>query len=91
MPRTFKAIELDPASRQRTGREHVLEADTRQSAVDALLALLGMPSTAARVDPTRTLVQIESQLWTIVAAASSPSASEASSLRRAGAKHKRVR
>jgi hypothetical protein len=86
----FKAIELDPASRQRTGTQHVLAADTRQAAIDALLELLGRAADQARIDPTRTLVQFDDQLWTIVAA-STPPADDSSSLRRAGAKHRRVR
>jgi hypothetical protein len=86
----FKAIELDTASRQRTGTQHVLTADTRQGAIDALLELLGRPADQARIDPTRTLVQLDDHLWTIVAA-STPPADDSSSLRRAGAKHKRVR
>jgi hypothetical protein len=91
MPRSFKAIELDAASRQRTGREHILEAATRQEAVDALLALLGLTSGSAHVDPTRTLIQVGAQLWTIVSASPPPPELEPSPLRRAGAKHKRVR
>jgi hypothetical protein len=86
----YKAIELDPDSRQRTGQEHVLDAATRQAAVDALLALLGATPATARVDPTRTLVQVDARLWTLVAIAA-PAASDSPSLRRAGAKHKRVR
>ncbi len=86
----FKAIELDPASRQRTGREHALEAETRQAAIDELLGLLQTTAAEARIDPTRTLVQLHSQLWTIVGSSSSPPSTEPSSLRRAGAKHRRV-
>jgi hypothetical protein len=86
----FKAIELDARSRERTGRQHVLAADTRQAAIDALLGLLGKSAEQARIDPTRTLVQLDDQLWTIVAA-STPPTDDSSSLRRAGAKHKRVR
>jgi hypothetical protein len=91
VPRSFKAIELDPGSRKRTGIEHVLEVETRQAAVDALLALLGLRYESARVDPTRTLIQVGSQLWTIVSASPPPPEVEPSPLRRAGAKHKRVR
>ena len=36
----FKAIELDPASKQRTGREHALAVETRREAIDELLNLL---------------------------------------------------
>jgi hypothetical protein len=86
----FKAIELDPVSRQRTGTQHVLEAPTRQAAIDALLVLRGKTADQARIDPTRTLVQFDDQLWTIVGSASPPG-TDSASLRRAGAKHKRVR
>ena len=86
----FKAIELDPTSRTRTGVQHVLEAATRQAAIDALLVLIGKAADQARIDPTRTLVQLDDQLWTIVAS-STPPTDDSSSLRRAGAKHKRVR
>ena len=86
----FKAIELDPGSRRRTGREYALDAGTRQEAVDQLLRQLGIAPSDARIDPTRTIVQTERQLWTIVARR--PAApDEAPTLRRAGAKHKRVR
>jgi hypothetical protein len=87
----FKAIELDARSRERTGRQHVLAADTRQAAIDALLELLGKSAEQARIDPTRTLVQLDDQLWTMVAASTPPADDSSSSLRRAGAKHKRVR
>ncbi len=88
----FKAIELDPGTRQRTGVVHALEAETRQAAIGELLGLLHIDAAEARIDPTRTLVQLRSQLWTIVSAStgSLPSA-EPASLRRAGAKHRRVR
>jgi hypothetical protein len=71
----------------------VLEAQTRAAAIDALLALLEAAPEAARVDPSRTLVQIGDRLWTIVASHEprAPGVVEAPSLRRAGAKHKRVR
>ncbi|MCA1645104.1 MAG: hypothetical protein LC797_06425 [Chloroflexi bacterium] len=92
MPSTFKAIQLDPASHQRTGVEHVLGAETRQTAIYALLALLQAAPAEARIDPTRTLVQVHAQLWTIVGSSSSPPSTEPSAaLRRAGAKHRRVR
>jgi hypothetical protein len=87
----FKAIELDPASRQRTGREYALKAETRQAAIDELLGLLQIDAAEARIDPTRTLVQLHSQLWTIVGTPGSPPSADPSSLRRAGAKHRRVR
>jgi hypothetical protein len=86
----FKAIELDAASRRRTGRELTLAVETRQAAVQELLRLLGTTPSEARVDPTRTIVQTEAQLWTIVGARAA-AAPEPPGLRRAGAKHKRVR
>ena len=88
---TFKAIQLDAATRQRTGRELVLAAETRQAAVDELLAVLQVTAGDARIDPTRTLVQLSSELWTIVGGSVSPPTTDAASLRRAGAKHRRVR
>ena len=63
----FKAIEVNATSRRRTGREWALDADTRHGAVDALLRLLGKTLSEARVDPSRTVVQVETSLWTIVA------------------------
>jgi hypothetical protein len=86
----FKAIELDPVSKQRTGREHALAVETRREAVDELLTLLGATRGAAQIDPTRTLVEFDTQLWTIVGFPA-PRTSESPSQRRAGAKHKRVR
>jgi hypothetical protein len=87
---SFKAIELDSSSRKRTGREQVLAATSRNDAVTELLAILQVTPADARVDPTRTLVQIGAQLWTIVGS-TPPGASDSPGLRRAGAKHKRVR
>jgi hypothetical protein len=88
----FKAIELNPGTRQRTGREIGLESQTRQAAVDELLRLLEVDAAHVRVDPTRTMVQLPTQLWTIVGASRSlPSDEPSSALRRAGAKHRRVR
>lgn len=85
----FKAIELDPRSRQRTGRALTLQAETRQGAVEELLRQLGKALSDARQDPTRTLVEVDGSLWTIVGVrAAGP---DAPGLRRAGAKHKRVR
>lgn len=84
----FKAIELDATSRQRTGREVSLDADTRQSAISLLLTQLDVPAEAAQVDPTRTLIRIGDRLWTLV---TTPRPEERSPLRRAGAKHKHVR
>jgi hypothetical protein len=87
---TFKAIQLDPVSRQRTGYEHLLTAETRQAAIDELLEILGQSREHARIDPSRTIIQLDAQLWTLVGF-TPPSASDSPSLRRAGAKHKRVR
>jgi hypothetical protein len=87
---SFKAIQLDPVSRQRTGREHLLSAQTRQTAIDELLDLLATSREHARIDPSRTLIQLDAQLWTLVGF-TPPSTEDSPSLRRAGAKHKRVR
>ncbi|TME26942.1 MAG: hypothetical protein E6I75_25480 [Chloroflexi bacterium] len=87
---TFKAIEVEAASGQRTGREYTLDVASRQAAVEALLGMLGKTSADAQVEPSRTLVQVDAALWTIVDA-SATALRESSSLRRAGAKHKRVR
>ncbi len=89
MPR-FKAIEVNAATRQRTGRAFVFEADTRQSAIAQLLSGLGVAEDAARVDPTRTLVEVAGALWTPVATAQAEKRAPPS-LRRGGAKHKSVR
>jgi hypothetical protein len=56
-----------------------------------LLGLLEATRDAARIDPSRTLIEVGSQLWTIVAMAAPADAADAPGLRRAGAKHKRVR
>jgi hypothetical protein len=88
---TFKAIQLDPVTRQRTGRELTLGAETRQAAVDELLALLQVTVGDVRIDPTRTLVQLPTELWTIVGGSLSPPTTDPAGLRRAGAKHRRVR
>jgi hypothetical protein len=88
----FKAIQLDVGTRQRTGREYALAAGSRQGAVDELLGLLQVSAHDARIDPTRTLVQLSTELWTIVGAVqSSVPAEDPAALRRAGAKHRRVR
>jgi len=64
----------------------------RQAAVDELLGLLQVNASEARIDPTRTLVQLHSRLWTIVGVSdASLPAQDPSALRRAGAKHRRVR
>lgn len=86
----FKAIELDPVSKQRTGREHALSFESRREAIDELLNLLGATRGAAQIDPTRTLIEVNGQLWTIVGFPA-PRTTDSPSLRRAGAKHKRVR
>ena len=88
---TFKAIQLDPVSRQRTGHELALGAETRQAAVAELLALLQVTLGDVRIDPTRTLVQLPTELWTIVGGSLSPASTDPAGLRRAGAKHRRVR
>ncbi len=87
---TFKAIQLDPVSRQRTGRQHLLSAETRQAAIDELLVLLAVNPEHARIDPSRTIIQLDAELWTLVGF-TPPSTQDSPSLRRAGAKHKRVR
>jgi hypothetical protein len=88
---TFKAIELDIVSKKRTGREHPLPtAVTRQQAVDALLELLHVSREAAHIDPSRTLIQVDKELWTIVGTVTA-TPDESAALRRGGAKHKRVR
>jgi hypothetical protein len=86
----FKAIEVDATSHQRTGRELALEADNRQAAVESLLKQLGVGPQAAIVDPSRTMVRLGDRLWTLVSVAAAPT-EDSASLRRAGAKHKRVR
>jgi hypothetical protein len=55
-----------------------------------LLLELGKTAEQAQVDPSRTVVRIEASLWTIVAV-SARSETVRPELRRAGAKHKRVR
>jgi hypothetical protein len=88
----YKAIELELDSRRRTGAEHLLDVETRQAALDRLLVLLGIAPDAAQVDPSRTMLQVDTHLWTLVALAT-PRASDAPSggQRRGGAKHKHVR
>jgi hypothetical protein len=68
----------------------LLDVDTRQQAIDALLIQLGARADMARIDPSRTLVQVGGELWTVVGSTPNPSV-DAPSLRRGGAKHKRVR
>ena len=63
---------------------------SRMAAIEALLSLLGKTSGDAQVDPSRTVVRIEASLWTIVAVSAS-SETVRPEVRRAGAKHKRVR
>jgi len=88
---TYKAIELDAASHRRTGQEYALAAENRQEAIAELLRLLNATLEAARIDPSRTLVEVNAKLWTIVGSQSATPSAESPSLRRAGAKHKRVR
>ena len=85
----FKAIELHAASRARTGREYQLDAASRQAAVEDLLRVLNVPASEARVDPTRTMVEVGQHLWTLIALRQTEEIADPS--RRAGAKHKRVR
>jgi hypothetical protein len=87
----FKAIETERASRQRTGRVFELDAASRDAAIDALLSALSTSRETAHVDPSRTLVEVAGQRWTIVALAAPPESPVPPSLRRAGAKHKQVR
>ena len=87
---TFRAIEVERASRRPTGRRHELEASTRDEAIAALLSELGVDATSARIDPTRTMVDLGPSLWTIVGIAAT-SVTESPGLRRAAAKHRRVR
>ncbi|MBV9897006.1 MAG: hypothetical protein JO020_22815 [Chloroflexi bacterium] len=87
----FKAIEVDAASRQRTGRDLALDADSRQAAIDLLLAELKVPPESAHVDPSRTVVRVGEHLWTVVRASVKPETAADPSLRRGGAKHKQVR
>lgn len=86
---SFKAIELRGG--QRTGREFQFEVETRQAAVDALVAELGLAPDVAHADPARMLVQIGDARWSIVATQKQTVVAENSSLRRGGAKHKQVR
>lgn len=88
---SFRLIELHPRTKQRTGRQYDLGGESRQAALDEALALLGATAATALVDPTRTLIQVSNQLWTLVGTTAAPAGGESSALRRAGAKHKRVR
>ncbi|GAC1318998.1 MAG: hypothetical protein NVSMB2_14040 [Chloroflexota bacterium] len=90
MPR-FRLIELHPRTKQRTGRQYDLDGQTRQAALDEALGLLDATSETAMVDPTRTLIEVHSELWTLVGTSAAPGGGDSSALRRAGAKHKRVR
>ena len=63
---------------------------TRQAAIEALLRVLAKTADQARIDPSRTMVELGDQLWTIVGVIAQPPAGESGSQRRAGAKHKRV-
>ena len=70
---------------------------TRHSWLASLLALSAIcwhassHATEFTLDPTRTLVQLDEKLWTIVPRAEAPEKDESASQRRGGAKHKRVR
>ncbi|MBV9173501.1 MAG: hypothetical protein JOZ81_25845 [Chloroflexi bacterium] len=85
----FRAIELERSSRKPTGRRHELDAPTRDLAIAVLLERLGVSPETARIDPTRTLLDLGTSLWTIVSVAPT-SVNESAGLRRAGAKHRRV-
>ena len=72
----------------------MFDVDTRQAAIDRLLAALGEKPESAWVDPSRTMIRIGAErLWTLlsVRTPAAPSTSEAPSLRRGGAKHRHVR
>ena len=88
---SFKAIELDRTSRRPTGRAELLDGRGRDAAIAALLDRLGLSPAQARTDPTRTLVDLGTSLWTIVRLNEIVAATEPPELRRAGAKHRRVR
>ena len=88
---SFKAIELDRISRRPTGRAELLDGRGRDEAIAALLDRLGLSPAQARTDPTRTLVDLGASLWTIVRLNEAVAATEPPELRRAGAKHRRVR
>ena len=89
---TFRAIELDRTSRKPTGRRHTLDGRGRDEAIAALLGVLGVAPESARVDPSRTLVDLGGSLWTLVnTSPGQASATEPPALRRAAAKHRRVR
>jgi hypothetical protein len=88
---SFRLIELHPRTKQRTGRQYDLSAETRQAALDESLGLLGATPETAVVDPTRTLIQAGNELWTLVGTTAGAAGGDSSALRRAGAKHKRVR
>jgi hypothetical protein len=86
----FKAIELDTVAHRRTGRAFELRAETREAAIEALVELLGIARADAEVDPGRRVVKVGTSLWTLIAA-SLDQEPDPPGLRRAGAKHKRVR
>jgi len=58
---TYKAVELEPASRAPTGRNLELVASTRQEAIALLIKLLDVSEDAVQIDPTRTLVMVNGQ------------------------------
>lgn len=69
----------------------MLDADNRQSAIDALLTQLEVSPATAVVDPSRTLVRIGERLWTLVRSTPAHETGLSGAQRRAGAKHKQVR
>lgn len=87
---TYKAVELERVSRAPTGRSLELVASTRQEAIALLTKLLDVQQDAVQVDPSRTLLIVNGQPWTLVKRAVSGGI-DPPTLRRAGAKHRRVR
>jgi hypothetical protein len=85
----FKAVEVDAATRRRTGRAYELVVETRQAAIEALLARLGLTTDQVRVDPSRTLIDAGATMWTLIATRPAEAA-DTPTLRRAGAKHKHI-
>jgi hypothetical protein len=87
---TYKAVELERAGRAPTGRTLELVASTRQEAIALLLKLLEVGPDDVQVDPSRTIVVVNGQPWTLVKRAVRGGV-DPPGLRRAGAKHRRVR
>lgn len=88
---SFKAIELDRTRGTPTGRTHLLEGRGRDDAIANLLESLGVAAAAARVDPSRTLVDVGTSLWTLVQRPTAEPPPAPPGLRRAAAKHRHVR